>query len=478
MADASDISLSAEVGKGVVMKALIAVLGFVSVVAFTRFLSPHTLGGYFLVLMLGSIAARPVVGFAVACKKRFSEVGAERNELITLLLGGYTVALLGTSVIAVLASPWLVSFTGVGSAPIFFVAIFTSVEAFKVIRQLVDGLGQLGVSTGINALRSIITVGIQLGLLVLGYDLVALVVGAVAGSVICASVTLWHLEASLTWPSMATVRGVAGFAKYSVPTEAIGQVYSQLDLLLLGALVTPAAVGYYEVAFRLTAPAAFVASLYGVGVMAVGSNLDSRGESVRDELEEGLEHASILAIPIFFGVVAIGQPLVVTVYGQQYADATWYLIGLALYRVIRTQAAPIGGLVTGLDRPDANLIAVASTVSLNLLLGVALIMTIGPVGVVIATIIAEVLHYGILRYYLSAEVGDVRYVHRLQLLQLAAGIVMFAAVRGYWHVAGAAAWGPLLGGVILGGVVYFGVLLAGSRSLRSPIQTFLATSVN
>lgn len=468
MTDASDVSLTAEVGKGTLVKSTIAILGFASTIVFTHFVTPRTLGGYFLILTLVAVAGRPLVGFGVACKKRYSEIGAHRDELVTLLMAGTVLWTIFTAGGAALAAGWIQRYTGVASAPVLFVLLFASVETFKVVKQLVDGLGQLGVSTSLNLFRSTVALTVQVGLLVLGYDVAALAAGAAVAALVSVAVTLYTLDARLVWPTRATIRDVTGFARWTVPTETIGQVYSQLDILLLGLLVTPAAAGYYEVAFKLTAPAAFVSSLFGVGLMSVSSNLKSRGEAVREELENSLAYSSILAVPLFFGVLAIGDPLVKTVYGRGYEGVTLYLAGLALYRVVRTQAAPLGGLVTGIDRPDANLKAVATTTLFNIVVGVWLISVIGPVGVVVGTVLAGALHYLILRYYVTTEIAGVTFVQRQLLQQVLAGLVMYGVVRGVWAVIGATAWLPVLAAVGIGGVTYATVLAAVSDEFREP----------
>ena len=83
--------------------------------------------------------------------------------------------------------------------------------------------------------------------------------------------------------------------------------------------------------------------------------------------------------------------LVVTVYGPEYTLGASLIVGIAAYRVLSTQTTPLSQTLNGLDSPDVNMRASSVALVVNITLGVVLTLLFGPIGVVVATILAETL---------------------------------------------------------------------------------------
>lgn len=96
---------------------------------------------------------------------------------------------------------------------------------------------------------------------------------------------------------------------------------------------------------------------------------------------------------MFVGGLVISKPLVVTAYGPEYSEAAILLIGLLLYQLIRTQSRILTQTLSGMDKPDLIMRISVITLVINIALGYSLLVTIGPIGVVIGTVIAEFIRY-------------------------------------------------------------------------------------
>lgn len=471
--DPGEMNLGLEVLKGFWGKLLQAVLGFVGTIIFARALGPNSFGGFYLLLSLVMLANRPVMGIAVATKKRFAELNADRSDIFGAQLVFNAIAL-GIAIVAAVAfSAPLESYTGLDDAVVLFIVLFGSILAFAPTQELVAGTGKISAPVWIDTVRSLFTFPLQLGLVLVGLGAAGMAFGLSLATLLCVPITLYYLRTVPTYPSRDTLRSVWEFARYSIGSRIVGRAYDELDPLLLGFLLTPATVGYYQVAYKLTIPGTFVSVLASSGMLAKVSNLDTKGESVDADVRNSVAFVSILAVPIFFGALAIPEQLIVTAYEAEYASAAELLIGLALFTVVRTQSALLGDILNGLNKPAIVLRGSAIALVINLAVGIPVTLEFGPIGVVVATVLAETFRY-VLFFAVVRRETSATLVPRALFEQIAAGIIMFGVIetvhRNYVTID---SWIALTVIVAMGAVVYFLMLGTISTLFRSTVQSIL-----
>jgi O-antigen/teichoic acid export membrane protein len=248
-------------------------------------------------------------------------------------------------------------------------------------------------------------------------------------------------------------------------TTIVGKTYGRLDSLLLGLVLTPAVVGEYEVALKLTIPAILVSNSIQQALFPKVSNLHSRGEDILADVTNAKRFASVLALPLFFGALALSERVVVTVYGPDYRGAAILFVGLALYRVIDTQTQIYTRTLEAVDRPGRIFRASGIALVVNIPLGYALIVEYGAVGVVAATVVAELLRYIVL-VVATRRVIDIGIITGELPRQIIASGVMYVAVVTVRSAVGEWSWLVLLAVVGFGAAVYVVVLIVISRRLR------------
>ncbi|WP_227352677.1 oligosaccharide flippase family protein [Haladaptatus salinisoli] len=475
MSEAADISLSKETLGGTVAQFTMAAIGFAGTVIFARWLGPSAFGGVYLLYALTKLADRPMNGWSLAAKKRLSESDALRPPAFgaQLLFDAGWVVLAGIA--AFVAGDALRSYTGLAAAPLLLVLLLATESAYETVDSLVQGRGRISVATWIDAVRSVFTLPLQIGfvwLLSTAGTVVAagMVYGLAAASALTFPLAAAFVGARPALPSRTFVRSLADYARYSIPTTALGTTYDRLDVLLLGFLLAPAAAGFYEVAWMLTLPAVFVADVAGRGLMAAVSARRAQGASVGRDVSNTVAYSGVLAFPILFGALALSESLVVTVYGPAYREAALLLVGLAGYRVVRTQSGPLLQAVNGLDRPDIAMRLSAVAVAVNLVLGVLFTLRFGPIGVVVATLVAETLRYLGTLLFLRRAVSGFAPLSRPMVAQVGASLVMFVVVSTARASLPVRSWSDLAVLVSLGGIVYVGVLLAASPETRRTLD--------
>ncbi|MFA9416522.1 lipopolysaccharide biosynthesis protein [Natrinema sp. HArc-T2] len=470
MTDATSVSLGGETVKATVAKFTMAAIGFAGTVVFARVLGPTGFGGFYLLFSLVKLGDRAVNGWGTAIMKRFSEVGAPERELI----GGQLVFTLGwlglMGAVSVLASQWLVSYTGLAAAPVLFVVLMGAVTLYEPTDRVVQARGLVGASMWVDTFRSLLTFPLQLALVLLGLGAAGMAYGLAAATLLSLPVLWRFVRTKPAIPSRDTLESLWSYAKYSIPNSFLGQTYDRFDILLLGYLLAPAAAGQYEVALKLTVPATFVMMAAQSVLMARVSRLHSQGEDVSDDVSNTLAFASIVAVPLFFGAAAMPEQLVVTAFGSEYADAATLLVGLALFQIVSTQSGPLTSAIGGIDRPEANTWISSTTLALNIVLGVALTLAYGAIGVVIATIVAETLRYGLSAVVVKRELPAVELFPRTLLEQVAAAVLMFVLVRPLVDIVTVDRWYHLLGVVAFGAAVYSVALFAISHKLRVTVE--------
>lgn len=469
--DSGEMDLGIEVTKGMLAKFALGAIGFLGTVLFARILGPTSFGGFYLLLSIVRMVDRPVNGFGNAVKKRFSEVSFDRREAA----GGqvlFTVGVMALSGVgALVLREQLASYTGVENAAFLFVVLFFSLTFFYPYQQMLAATGRIGVQMWNDALRSLLTFLFQLGLLLSGLGAAGMAYGLSAATLAVMPVTHYFLRIVPAMPSRESLSSIWDYGKFSIVDSFIGRAYDRFDVFLIGFVLTPAVVGYYEVALKLTIPATFIMAAASSGIMVKVSNLHSRDEEFTGEIANALSYSSFIAIPIFFGALALPHALVETAYGQEYSRAAFLLVGLAAYRVIQTQTRIFGRTIAGIDRPDVTTLINGVTLVFNVALGYALVFRYDAVGVVAATVVAEALRYGLSVYFVRTRLPSAPTLTRFTLQQLVAGVVMYAAVAGLNTQFAASSWTTLGLVVGTGGVVYFVVLSAVSEQFRGIVSS-------
>lgn len=466
MEDLSDAGFGLEISRGVVAQVFMALVGFGGSVVFARLLGPGGYGGFYLLLSLVQVGDNPVSGWANACKKRFSEGTERRDEIVGAAI---TMALLAIGLATIVTLPlsgMLESYTNQPRARYLILVLFAAMVLFISVNRTLAGTASFSMSFWMDALRSLFTIPFQLGLVLSGMGVVGMVYGLAGATLLLIPIVIYTIGESVSMPSTETLRSLASFAKYSIPNSFIGTAYDRLDVLLLGFVLTPVAVGEYEVALKFTIPATFIASVSSNGLMARVSNQVSRGEAVADDIVNTLSFSGLLAIPIFFGALAIGEPLVRTVYGGDFASAAPLLVGLALFRVIEAQGQPLRAIIDGIDAPKINTWISLGTVTFNLVLGYGLAIRIGAVGVVIATVLAETVRYLATAMIVHRRIPDVRLFPRPLFDQIVSGFVMYVAVTLAHRYVSVLSWVDLVVLLGIGASTYFVVLVAISPGFR------------
>lgn len=454
------------VASGTVASAVQMAIGFVSVILFGRLAGDEVVGVYFFVLSIIATTDGLLNGMMAACKKRISEYDAPVEELLGLLL---IVTVPGAVVFAIVISGVLVLFDLTEpDVTVFFLVAFVPFVASTAGVRMVIGLGRVDAAQWLQTARTVLRVIVQLALIVVGFGAVGLVAGHAVAMTLGSIAAFVFIGIVPRLPSLETVRSVGTFARYSVPGGVISRIDESADEMILGFMFASGVVGDYGIAVRLVAPALLISAVMQGSLGTRVSNLDSRGESVAHVVRKNLAFTAILSVPIFFGVLAIGDHIVVTAFGSEFSGAAPFVVILAASRIVKCFGSPMTSAVGGLDLPR-QMVVINTISALAVLVGApAIAVVIGPLGVAVALLLSTVIRYVLAAFVLVPRIGFRSLFPRQFGEQLLAGLVMYLCVTVADRIL-ITDWVTVVFTVGIGGVVYIATLLAVSPETRTAV---------
>ncbi|QGT79280.1 oligosaccharide flippase family protein [Guyparkeria halophila] len=170
-------------------------------------------------------------------------------------------------------------------------------------------------------------------------------------------------------------------------TQGFEQINRYADVLMLGVLAATEDVGVYRVAAQgaLLVSLALFALTMVVGPFAARIHAEGDIARLQTLARRTAQGALGVAVPATLLFALVGEWLLVTLFGDEFAPAYWPLLILALGQLVNTGFGPVGILLnmTGFERDVTRAVAVAA--GLNVLLNLLLIPSFGVIGAAVAT---------------------------------------------------------------------------------------------
>lgn len=245
------------------------------------------------------------------------------------------------------------------------------------------------------------------------------------------------------------------------------RVYSYIDTVLLQHMKGDLVVGWYSVPYKITyafqfLPMALSAAVYPALSFAWRNNK----EQMKWIFERAVRYSILLALPIAFGISALAPEIILTIYGQEFANSIlplkisiFGLIFIFLY-------FPVGALLNAMDRQSTNTFFMGITMVANIILNLFLIPRYGAVGASIAAVATNAF------LWLGTLLVSMRIIRPSALIMrtgvsaFAASYIMAIAVLQlkqfiFWPFT-----------IAVGGIIYIGFLLATRAIGREDLRAF------
>lgn len=183
--------------------------------------------------------------------------------------------------------------------------------------------------------------------------------------------------------------------EYSLPLSITGAssiLFKRVDIILVGAFLSPVAVAYYTLAKQLTEFVTAPASSLGFAVGPTFGESKSNDDIARAATiyETAFEHSLLFYIPAAAGIVLVADPAIRYVFGDGYLGAIPIVQILSVFVVLQAINKLTNDALNYLGRARHRAISKGGAAVLNFGLNLVLIPTIGVAGAAVSTVVSYV----------------------------------------------------------------------------------------
>ena len=276
--------------------------------------------------------------------------------------------------------------------------------------------------------------------LVAGYGVAALGAGF-ACSTLVALVLYWRLahralptlRASPRRASVAEFRRLLSFGGSVFVLRFAGTLYRQMDKVIIGIALDPAAVGLYEIANKIHLLASMAQSMSVSALLPATATWRRDLNVLRDMFLRGTCYTVAMSLPVTVGAFALAEPLIRDWIGPEGTGAAGPARLFLIYLFINVVHNVGSTMVVTLGRLRTMLIVTMSNVAINLVVSIALVGPLGIEGVILGTLVGNAVAWPFyLKLYLRTfDVGLGQWFRRIvvpNLPSLAAQALALAAL--------------------------------------------------
>ncbi|MFC3476375.1 lipopolysaccharide biosynthesis protein [Halobacterium litoreum] len=450
------------------------IAAFVAFVYFANYFSTSSFGTAYTLIGISLILGSAPNAIAIAIRKRISEDTSDYERFFTfgaIFIVGYA-ALCGAAVF------WLGSVTELPFEPLAVAGIAHLLGRTFLfhVERIFDGVGSTGTAAGLDFADGLLTAVLRF-LFILGFGMGAaglIYSAALSGLLVGLTAYLRRFEIPTQPPRWSTFDDVRNFSGWSLLSRLGNEILENSVVVLPGLLFSPTLASYIKSAKNLIEPARIpVRSVIESIFVQVSASIE-RGNNPVQAIQNGVDVAILFATPLTAGALVLGDEVMVTVYGAQYADSGYILAAVAAAFVFQALTKILTSSLAGSNYPD--LVAKSSILTTAVAVPLfAVTLTLDWESLFLYCLVgSHALRSVISLYYLNTSVASVTDLSwRFIGHQLVASTVMAVMVWVLLRETAISSWMSLLFIVGAGAASYGLVLLTISKEGRRIANTVL-----
>jgi O-antigen/teichoic acid export membrane protein len=411
-------SISRNAGSTFVVKMVGAVFTATLAIFLPRALGPEEYGVFMLAMGIGGLVFLPAdLGIAQSAARFVAESVSDRPAVRALISDAVRLKLVATALVslalAALAGPIASGYdTPELTWPLRILAISIFFESFLLLyNALFQALGRVGEYIRVVMLESASEVSLTIAIVLLGGGAAGAMAGRAAAYAFAAGYgfvvigrTIGRRVSVSRKAGGGNLRRIMGYGSALLVIDGAFTLFSRLDAILIGAIVSVTAVGFFEAPIQLMVFLGFVGQSIGAGV----APRMARSEGQRPELpalERGL-WIMLLFQGVFVAPLLVwAEPIVDLLWGSSYSEAADVMRALAPYAFLVGISPMLALSVNYLGEARRRIPFAIGAVLINVAIDVVLLPEIGIVAAAIGTGVAYSFYVGAHLWILRSLVG-------------------------------------------------------------------------
>jgi O-antigen/teichoic acid export membrane protein len=212
-----------------------------------------------------------------------------------------------------------------------------------------------------------------------------------------------------------------------------GQIYMRIDVIMLSKMTDMVSVSLYSSASKLTEICIILPiTFYVMNLPVAASGYRNSRETVHGEIEARAKQLFVLGTLIFGFVYFFSEPILVLIYGRQFAGAEWMLKILMLAFFVGSAEIVLAMSCQAAGYHRASMHISVSRAVANIVLNFILIPIYGGMGAAFATLFAIIFSFVLYHYFLRQSVGSINWIRVIKqpLLVCAAVTLLLYPLAG------------------------------------------------
>jgi len=267
----------------------------------------------------------------------------------------------------------------------------------SVFGGIVNGFQRHYLNGSVSIPTSIIVALVNIAVLLAGYGLVELVIATTTiralshiGYTINAYRAYPGLRIRMSNVRLARLREVTGFSAFILLIDLANKLNYSTDAIVIGAFIGTAPIAIWAVAQRLIDAIQVITGQLNGAMFPIIVDTATQGqiERLRRLFVQGTRASLAMVVPIATGLVLLAEPLVMAWVGPDFAGSIPIIYILAAVVVIRVGNSTATTLLKGSGQHRLLAISNLIIALTNIAISVALVRSLGLIGVALGTLIA------------------------------------------------------------------------------------------
>jgi len=363
------------------------------------------MGIFFLFQALLNIASFVAdLGLRAAVEKRISE-GNNQSEILTTGIFIKAVPLVIIVSVVLMFKAQINAYIG-AEVSMFLAAGIVFHEMARLLIKVLNGELQVEETAVLIAARHVVWIAVGCGLVFRGFAVEGIIYGYLLGYVVMIIWGTARVQTSFGNPSLSAARSLFAYAKFDAISGGGWRLYSWIDVVIIGFVLSQAAVGAYEIAWKVAGITMIFGGALRTSIFPQISKWYENGEmqNIEDLLSRTVAPSLYFVIPAFFGSLVLSQEILGTVFGTKFTEAWAVLIVFMVQKLLQGLNQIYGRTLQAIDRPDLAAYAMILGVVTNISLNIVLVMEFGMIGAAVATAASFAFMTSLRMYYLANHV--------------------------------------------------------------------------